>query len=363
LNGAAGEGAPRISAIVRSDCGGLGALSRSFHDYLGFFRTVSLSRHAGERHPRWYSNNRVASGGLTVELLGWLCDGADVLLSFETWYGESAPHIAHSMGIRTALMPMYECCPTRGAGLEHTDLAICPSLVDLQEIENHTPGLAGARRVFLPVPFDARRIEFRRRERAEVFLHSMGHGGIAGRNGTRQVIEAWRNVRSGARLLIRHQAPLPIALPPDDRIRAVERGRSPNERDDYWDLWREGDVFLHPHRWDGLSLPIQEALCAGMPVMTTRYWPFCDVRSAGWLPPSSQRMAVPVTATTRQRICREITAYETTPQEIAAAVDAWYGADLRQASEESRAYAERHSWERLLPAYRRMFAELATSKA
>jgi hypothetical protein len=69
-------------------------------------------------------------------------------------------------------------------------------------------------------------------------------------------------------------------------------------------------------------------------------------------------MAIPVTATTRQRICREITACETTPQAIAATVDAWYGADLQQASEDSRACAERHSWERLLPAYRQLFSVL-----
>jgi hypothetical protein len=107
-----------------------------------------------------------------------------------------------------------------------------------------------------------------------------------------------------------------------------------------------------------------------MPVMTTRYWPFCDASDAvgaeaieprprkGWLPPSSQRMAIDITAMTRQRICREITAHETTPEAIAASVDAWYGADLEQASEESREYAERHSWARLLPEYRKLFEEL-----
>jgi hypothetical protein len=370
LSGDERKRALNISAIVRSDCGGLGALSRGFSDYLGFYRTASLSRHAGEHHPRWYANNRVADHGLTVELLDWLCDGADVLLSFETWYGDLAPRFARARYVRTVLMPMYECCPPRGSGLEDTDLAICPSLLDLHEIERNTPGLAAARRVFLPVPFDTARIGFRRRDRAETFLHNMGHGGVGGRNGTRQVIEAWRHVRSDARLLVRHQSPLPIELPNDDRIRAVPRDRSSSCGDDYWDLWREGDILLHPHRWDGLSLPIQEALCAGMPVMATRYWPFCDAagvvvmegispaQRTGWLPQSSQRMAIPVTATTRQRICREITAYETTPQAIAATVDAWYGADLQQASEDSRACAERHSWERLLPVYRQLFSML-----
>lgn len=119
-------------------------------------------------------------------------------------------------------------------------------------------------------------------------------------------------------------------------------------------------MLLHPHRWDGLSLPIQEALAAGMPVMTTRYWPFCDADGdlQGWLPQSSQQMSIAVTSTTRQRICRAIDAQETTPQAIAAAVDAWYDADISSASDDARAYAQRHSWRRLLPDYRRVFAEL-----
>ena len=346
-----------ISAIVRADCGGLGSLSRSFSDRLGFHRTVSLSRHQGEHCPHWYPRNRIAADGLTVELLAWLCDGADVLLTFETWYGDLAPRVARRMGVRTALAPMYECCPLAGSGLEETELAICPSLLDLREM-SRTPGLAAARRVFLPVPFDVERIAFRRRRRARVFLHSMGHGGIAGRNATGRVIEAWRYVKSPARLVVRHQSPPPVRQPRDERIAFLSGAAGGVEN--YWDLWSEGDVLLHPHRWDGLSLPIQEALAAGMPVMTTRYWPFCDADGdlQGWLPQSSQQMSIAVTSTTRQRICRAIDAQETTPQAIAAAVDAWYDADISSASDDARAYAQRHSWRRLLPEYRRVFAEL-----
>ena len=359
----------KISAIVRADCGGLGALSRSFSDYLGFHRTVSLSRHAGEHYPHWFLNNRTADDGLTIELLAWLCEEADVLLSFETWYGDLAPRVARRMGVRTALVPMYECCPLRGAGLEYTDLAMCPSLLDLGEMDR-TPGLAAARRVFLPVPFDVERISHRRRRRARVFLHSMGHGGIAGRNGTRQVIEAWCYVKSNARLVVRHQSPLPVEPPLNDRITFLSAAAAGGV-ENYWDLWSEADVLLHPHRWDGLSLPIQEALAAGMPVMTTRYWPFCDAgerdrsveaeQRTGWLPLSSQQMSIEVTSTTRQRISREITAHETTPQAIASTIDAWYDADISAASDEARACAERHSWRRLLAEYQRLFDELCAA--
>ena len=342
---------PRISAIVRADCGGLGTLSRMFHDYLGFHRTLSISRHPHEHYPQWFANSReVAGSGISEADVRWLCDGADVVLSFETWYGHLVPRVARELGVRTALVPMYECCPPDSVELRYTDLAICPTRLDLEVARHHTPGLADARKLRLSVPIDTRRIAFRRRRRARVFVHHMGHGGLAGRNGTAEVIAAWRHVRSDARLLLRHQAPLPLKPPDDDRI-TIEAAAPEN----YWELWTaSGDVYLHPTRWDALSLPIHEALAAGMPVMTTRFWPHCDAPDGrrGYLPASSQALAIPPERRARRRICREITSYEMTPQAIAAAVDRLFDADIEAASDDARSYAERHSWQRLGPRWR-----------
>ena len=38
------------------------------------------------------------------------------------------------------------------------------------------------------------------------------------------------------------------------------------EEVDYEDLWKEGDIYVHLHRWDGLSLPIDEAMAPGCPL-------------------------------------------------------------------------------------------------
>lgn len=345
------KSAPRISAIVRADCGGLGTLSRMFHDYLGFHRTLSISRHTQEHHPNWFHNNReVGAPGISEANARWLCEGADVVLSFETWYGDIVPRVARTLGVRTTLVPMYECCPTDSAELRHTDLAICPTRLDLEEARQRTPGLAGARKMRLSVPVDTGRIAFRRRRRARVFLHHMGHGGLGGRNGTAEVIAAWQHVRSDARLVLRHQAPLPPKPPRDDRI-SIE-SMSP---ENYWKLWTaRGDVYLHPTRWDALSLPIHEALAAGMPVMVTRFWPHCDEIDGkrGYLPQSSQALAISPARLARRRICREITSHETTPEAIAAAVDRWFDAEIEAASDDARAYTQRYSWQRLGPRWR-----------
>lgn len=344
-----------ISAIVRADCGGLGTLSRMFGHYLGFHRTLSIVRFPGECDLDAFANNReVGDEGITIEQARWLCEGADVVLSFETWYGETVPRIARQLGVKTVLVPMYECCPADWRELRLTDLAICPTALDEAEMRHHTPGLQRARKTVLTVPFDTRRIAFHRRRRATAFVHHMGHGGLRGRNGTASVLAAWQYVTSDARLIVRRQSPLPVPMPRDPRITVMDD--SPRN---YWQLWNEtGDIYLHPTYWDALSLPIHEALASGMPVMTTRFWPHCDLARdrhvhRGNLPISSQRLAIAPARTRWQRICRTITAYEMTPQTIAAAVDAVYDRDIRAASDEARRHAERHSWQRLGPAWRR----------
>jgi hypothetical protein len=273
--------------------------------------------------------------------------------------------VASEMGLVTVLVPMYECCPLDAEELRLTDVAICPTLLDLDEM-GRTAGLARAAKRHLPIPCDTARIGSRRRERARTFVHHSGHGGIGGRNGTANVIAAWQYVRSPARLVVRHQSPLPVAVPDDRRI--VVESAAPA---DYWEIWDgEGDVYLHPTRWDALSLPIQEALTAGMPLMTTRFWPHCDdtispfdpqmesFRGAkgnerrGYLPASSQALAIAVSGTSRQRICREFTAYETSPEAIAAAVDALYDRDITAASDDARLWAEARSWSRLAARWR-----------
>lgn len=332
-----------------------------FADELGFHRTVSIARHQGGAWPQWYGdppspdNRQAPEHGMTPELVGWLCEGAEVLLSFECWYGDFVPALAQRLGVKTALMPMYECCPAAGGGLEATDLAICPSRLDWEEMQYKTPGLDRAVKRFIPVPFDTRRMPLRRRKRALTFVHNAGHGGLGGRNSTAEVLEAWRYVKAPARLILRVQPGMELAsMPNDPRIRL--RRTNP---ENYWELFRDGDVLLHPHKWDGLSLPIQEALAAGMPVMTTRYWPFCnDGARKGWLPACIQEIAIAPRDVRKTRICRAIDAFCADPKNIAAAVDRLYCEDLEPLSSAARRCAEQYSWEKLLPRYREALTQL-----
>jgi hypothetical protein len=355
---------PRVSAVLRADFGGLGTLSREFFDLFGFHRTLSLAFRPDRYDEPFFgtANNRVVAHGRQIgtEDAEWLVDGADAVLSFETFYSAEVPMAAHKRGVRVVLVAMHECVPLGGVANAFVDTVACPHALCLREMQS-TPSLQHATKVELPIPFDTDRVPFHRRRRARTFLH-YAH---VERNGTRETIEAWRYVESDARLIVNCLSDLPEA-PRDERI---EIRRPVHEN--YWDGWDEADVLLLPHRFAGLCLPMQHALTAGMPVMTIDFWPFCDGRplppatgpiepdllaryesnGPGLLPPSSQRLSIEPAAMRRLVVCRPIIGFETTPQAIAAAVDGIFDSDISAVSEEGRTWAEARSFDRLTPSW------------
>jgi hypothetical protein len=65
-----------------------------------------------------------------------------------------------------------------------------------------------------------------------------------------------------------------------------------------------------------------------------------------WLPRSSQRLAIEPSGTNRRRICRDFTACDVGPRDIACALDSAYVGDMAEASVDARRHAEWHSWRR-----------------
>lgn len=358
---------PRVSALLRTDYTGLGTLSRSFYENLGFHRTISLSFIGDRNNDKWITgdNRHLGRNQITKADAEWLLDGAESVLSFETWYSAEVPLAANKLGVKSALIPMAECTPQGGVAWPLTDLMLCPHGLCLNEMMA-TPAFHRADKMELPIPLDTVRLPFRQRERAETFVHFAKRTGHLDRDGTNAVVEAWSHVKSDARLLIYTEAESTAhELYPRSRDARVEVRQRRIEN--YFDGWCEGDVLLHPHRFAGYSCPVHEALTAGMPVMVTKWWPFTDFtglphaatpfepdllerytsNAPGFLPPSSQGISIEPDSMQRRVICRPTISFDASPVDIAAAVDRLYGQDISAASRESRAWAESRSWEAL----------------
>lgn len=294
---------------------GLGYLAKAFYDN-GLIHKVYIHAHSSRvNHGEWYT------GGSAVSSPEVLLEECTTILFFEeAFYWKLIPK-ARERNIKTVLMPMYEC--TRFPLPYEPDLILCPSLLDLQYY-------AEKNAVFMPVPVA---VPWRERTRARVYVHNAGNGGLGGRNGTRELLEAMQYVKSPLKLIVRSQ--VPIKIPDDPRIE-LRVGQ-------FADIWSEGDVFVFPEKFNGLSLPLQEAYAAGMLVMAGDRFPINT-----WLPPAP---LIPVDHYTTERISVEFQCAQYIPTAIAAAMDEWYDKDITEFSHMGKVWGEQHSWKALKEKY------------
>lgn len=321
----------RIGSIIRADNSGLGTLAREFWDNGLIQKALIYPNGVYKMFPERFPGARISH--LSKEDIDWLLTDIDTLLFFETPFEWDILEKASKKGIKTVIMPMYECLPNPPPA--EPDLWLCPSTLDYEIV-------SGAKE-YLPIPINTSRIKWHRRAKAMVFVHNAGHGGIGFRNGTVELLEAMKMVHSPIKLILRSQS---FNFKTDDPRVEV---RFQNVKD-YWDIWGEGDVFIFPEKFNGLSLPIQEAVASGMMVMSTKRKPFSE-----WLPIEP---LLPVSQYHPHKISRTISAAYTEPIHIAQKIDEWYGKDISHFSDWGREWAEENSWRKLKPKYVELLSAL-----
>lgn len=318
----------KVGSLVYCTDQGLGILAKNLYDHGIITNPFVLLHPHRENHPEWFPG----APGTYLRRPDWQqvrrwAEAMDVLLFLETPFDWGLIPHAKDRDIRTALMVMYECTPKQLPATP--DLFLCPSLLDLQYFPPEK-----ARLVTVPTT-----IPWKQRTSAQLFIHNAGHGGLKGRNGTRELLEAWKFVESDARLLVRSQIPIGDYIP-DSRVR-VEVGTFPQRM-----LYKEGDVFIFPEKFNGLSLPLQEAHAAGMLIMCMNRYPMNQ-----WLP---NEPLIPVRGFETNSISHRMMEFEEAivdPIDIAASVDHWYGQDITSFSQQGKAWSEQNSWETWKPRY------------
>ena len=339
----------RVGSIGYATCQGLGYLMKSFFES-GLVTDPVVFRHGSPKRPThlgWYPPDTLELVGrpFSGSHLDRLVRGVDVMLFFETPFDWSVLDFCRARGVKTILMPMYEWTPN--VWPVKPDAVVCPSLLDLDYFHAEFPaGMAE----FIPVPVETK--YWRSRETATRFLHNAGGIGHREHKGTRQLLEAVPYVKSDFRLTVRAQDVDDFNrmldsfpdLRKDDRV-TVQVGGIPYEQ-----LWDGHDVLVAPEKFNGLSLPLQEARAAGMLVMTTDRYPHNT-----WLP---RWPLIPVERTQRARVggtYREFDECVVNPVDVAKTIDALFGCEIREYSEAGRVWAERNSWPALIERYRGFF--------
>lgn len=323
----------RVGTICYAIQRGLGHLARDFHRHGVITDVLALQHSKIPTEWDWYPKDSYfpwSSG--TLPQAREFVRGLDAVLFFETPYFWELVPFCRAHGVRAYLVTMMECFPRQfhGNPTYAFHKYICPSDLDV----DYFPGGV---RLNLPVEYP-----WRRRGEANHFVHNGGYLGIKGREGTCKLIDALPLVKSSIKLTIRVQENVPadyqIKMAADRRVEYVP------ETVPYHDLYGTGEVCVGAQRWNGCSLPLQEAFASGMLVMNTNRHP-----TNTWLP---REPLIPVDHVVRDCVSGAyltVDASEVTPQAIAETVDAWYGKDVGEYSLRGKAWAEANSWDALKP--------------
>lgn len=318
----------KIGAIGYATCQGLGVLLKDFYDN-GIVDEVLVVRHRSfTNHSDWYGDQQFNWPQDVERFLDWI----DVLLIIETPFNIPIMRKAKDRGIKIVLVPMYECTPSN-LPLDLVDQIINPSELDQQYYPTGQ---------YLPVPIP-KWVSWKKRTKATTFVHNAGHGGVQGRNGTKELIQAIPLMRSNAQIILRTQnhrlLPADVASLKNVDVRL---GTYPKEQ-----LYLEGDVFLFPEKFNGLSLPLQEAKASGMLVMGTDRFPINT-----W----TQRDCLIPTYTSRDINPFGIRIKEdrVSPEAIAQTVDDWYGRNISGHSDTGQKFLEQRSWDVLGPQWAKL---------
>lgn len=307
---------------------GLGILAKQFYDN-GIITHPFIVEHAHHKNNyEWYPDvtPRTHIRKFDHARVERFCKTMDIMLFFETPFDWNLIRACDSMGVKTVLMPMYECMPKT---FPRPDLILNPSTLDQ---EYYPEG------VYIPVPVA---VKHKLRKKCEVFVHNAGHGGLKGRNGTAELIEAVHYITKPATIIVRSQNGLTWQNSWSSAKLKIQVGSVP-----YDTLYDTGDCFIFPEKFNGLSLPLQEAFASGMLVMGTNRKPMNE-----WLPNAPLIPPIGYTPGCISARCNDFFAADVKPETIAQWIDDWYGRDITEYSMLGEAYAQKNSWSVLKPRY------------
>lgn len=309
-----------MTGTIAYDCAsGLGIQTKSFIDH-GIIDKILVKPHSSYPSENWYTHERVGS-------IDELLDTCDRLIFIETPHDWSIIPKARAQGIKVILVAMYEC--TRYPFPYYPDVLVGCSAIEVEHYKNLKCAIPC---VHINAPVE---MKWSLHETAKTFIHNSGHGGLGGRNGTTELLDAMRYVNSPIKLIVRTQNG---TLHSDDSRVEIVHGSIP-----YEELWATGDVMILPEKFGGSFLPMQEAFAAGFPVMASDRFP-----TNTWLP---RELLIPVKGYKKERIGAEFDCAILDPIKIAETIDKWYNKDITKFSKLGKEWAKENSWKKLKKKY------------
>lgn len=281
---------------------------------------------------------------LTDEAIDLWIENLDLVVTTEIPYNYNLFSKCRGKGIKSILIPNFEFLDyTNRPTLPKPDLFLVPSMWHFEDMKALHPNTK-----YVPVPVNRDLLPFRKINQAKTFIHVAGVELYEDRNGTGIVLEAIKHVKSDVKFIIYSQHKL------DPELSTRENIEIRYNIDNYFNIYKEGDVLLLPRRFGGLTLQLNEAMSCGMiPIM-----PNISPQNE-FLHPAS----LISTCGSKKIMTRgaELKCYDVSPKVLASRIDQL--AQLRpdeteKLNEYSNQYAESISWEKLKSVYLTIFEEV-----
>jgi glycosyl transferase family 1 len=339
--------------MVRCDRRGIAIQSAEIHRHLRPHKTLCALYGPDftpyDERPEAFPGAVVArydghAGRFPDDVLEWFTTDVDCLLAVETFGDWRIVRRARALGIGTVVHTNPEFAlwfrePTFPA----PTISACPTMWRLDSM----PGA-----IHLPMPASDR-LAFRRRTEAGRFVHVVGHRAMRDRAGTDLLVDALWQVRPPVEVVVRTRKPLQghaaRMVPHIPGLEVVV-----DDVEDFADLYAGADVLVHPRKYGGLSLTLQEAMALGLAVVAADRVPERDMLPASALIPLTARRPM---HTQVGRISMDLADPRALGQklgELAANPDL-----VESLSAASGSWAAEHSWERLLPTWRAVLEQAA----
>lgn len=353
----------RLGLIARADNTGLGIQTHDLYKFLQPHRTyiidlTKINAEMGKQTALFmerYPDGIIIDGFPTPEAMDFMLDDIDVLFTVEIPYGYELFEKARQRGVKTILHYNYEFLDyLQDPDLPLPDLFLAPSIWHFDDVRAITESKFAKLR-YLPPPVDRKLIPFRQRTQANHFVHVAGHKTFMDRNGTEVVVDALKYIKSEIKVSIFTQnQELAELIKTAERPPNVELEVIDIEVKEYQDIYNNPsfDVLLLPRRYGGLSLQLNEALSSGMPVVMPNISPNNTI-----LPPAS---LIDVEDSVQIRTRTLIDCYEISPKVLATKMEQLHAntklvTNLSTAADQ---YADKISWETMLPKYLKLLDEV-----
>lgn len=274
--------------IVFSNESGLGYQTKRLAEMIKPDRLLAIDSSSfsknKKQHWEWYQNfsgYRVQGFPTNYEIRTF-CTGLTHILCVENPLNYFLLSYSSARRIKVFIQSNFEFCDHLNQTLTLPHLFLMPSQWKVKDMKS----IFGADRVmYLPPPIDpnefreTREFNFNMNNDIPKYLHIVGTLAVNDRNGTLDLLRAIQFTKYNFSLTIKSQHPLPPSYMTDDP-RVTYQFTSDSEPSQ---IYKGFDALILPRRYGGLSLPVNEALMSGLPVIMTDISPNNYLLPKKWL--------------------------------------------------------------------------------